>query len=249
MPSFSARVVCVQPLSFRRFDIMMQNLFRVTRIIRTSFLATNIRHQFVKHLDSINIQSSAFSCRWQIFVSQKISDPQALIFRWFWVRRTTQDINLARTTSPKAPKINALGLVRIILVTLAVRASNLIASRRLIYASFGVISLARLIPCFAKSHQNPSKINSPWGASSFDGADFFENKVLSDDHILILSRKEPQLSEKSARKNQFCSTLLRLKLRKAFWAFSAFRGSQCSGGRSFRICRIRCNRPPWLRRN
>ena len=96
---------------------------RVTRIIRTSFLATNIRHRFVKHLDSINIQSSAFSCRWQIFVSQKISDPQALIFRWFWVRRTTQGINLARTTSPKASKSKAYGLVRIILVTLLTKFS------------------------------------------------------------------------------------------------------------------------------
>ena len=35
---------------------------RVTRIIRTSFLATNIRHQFVKRLECINILSSAFSC-------------------------------------------------------------------------------------------------------------------------------------------------------------------------------------------
>ncbi len=35
---------------------------RVTKIIRTSFLATNIRHQFVKRLDGINIQPSAFSC-------------------------------------------------------------------------------------------------------------------------------------------------------------------------------------------
>ena len=37
-------------------------VFRVTRIIRTSFLATNIRHQFVKRLECINILSSAFSC-------------------------------------------------------------------------------------------------------------------------------------------------------------------------------------------
>ena len=44
---------------------------------------------------------------------------------------------------------------------LAVRESNLIASRRLLFVSFGVLLLARLIPCFAKSHQNPSKINSP----------------------------------------------------------------------------------------
>ena len=29
-------------------------LCRVTRIIRTSFLATNIRHQFVKRLECIN---------------------------------------------------------------------------------------------------------------------------------------------------------------------------------------------------
>ena len=35
---------------------------RVTRIIRTSFLATNIRHQFVKRLECINILSSAFAC-------------------------------------------------------------------------------------------------------------------------------------------------------------------------------------------
>ena len=91
---------------------------RGTRVIRTSFLATNIRHQFVKHLECINIQSSAFSCCWRIFVSQKISDLKALIFRWFWVRRTTQGINLARTTSRKAPKIKTLRLVRIILVTL-----------------------------------------------------------------------------------------------------------------------------------
>jgi len=34
------------------------------------------------------------------------------------VRRTTQGINLARTTSPKASKSKAYGLVRIILVTL-----------------------------------------------------------------------------------------------------------------------------------
>ena len=59
--------------------ILRSFLVRVTRIIRTSFLATNIRHQFVKRLDSIN---------------------------------------LARTTSRKAPKIKAPGLVRIILVTL-----------------------------------------------------------------------------------------------------------------------------------
>ena len=91
---------------------------RVTKIIRTSFWATNIRHQFVKRLERINILSSAFSCCWQIFVSQKISDLKALTFRWFLVRRTTQGINLARTTSRKAPKIKALGLVRIILVTL-----------------------------------------------------------------------------------------------------------------------------------
>ena len=91
---------------------------RVTRIIRTSFLATNIRHQFVKRLECINILSSAFSCCWRIFVSQKISDPRALSFRWFWVRRTKQCINLARTTSLKAPKVMALGLVWIILVTL-----------------------------------------------------------------------------------------------------------------------------------
>ena len=37
-------------------------VLRVTRIIRTSFLATNIRHQFVKRLERINILSSAFSC-------------------------------------------------------------------------------------------------------------------------------------------------------------------------------------------
>ena len=67
-------------------------------------------------------------------------------------------------------------LVRIIFVTLAVRESNLIASRRLIYASFGVISLARLIPCFAKSHQNPSKINSPWGAKQFWRSRFFREQ-------------------------------------------------------------------------
>ena len=40
------------------------------------------------------------------------------------MRRTKQGINLARTTSLKAPKIMALGLVRIILVTLAVREPN-----------------------------------------------------------------------------------------------------------------------------
>ena len=38
------------------------SMHRVTRIIRTSFLATNIRHQFVKRLECINILSSAFSC-------------------------------------------------------------------------------------------------------------------------------------------------------------------------------------------
>ena len=47
------------------------------------------------------------------------------------------------------------------LLLLAVRESNLIASRQLLFASFGVLLLARLIPCFAKSHQNPSKINLP----------------------------------------------------------------------------------------
>ena len=71
-------------------------MIRVPRIIRTRFLATNIRHQFVKRLDSINIQSAAFACCWQIFVSQKISDPGASIFRWFLVRRTTQGISRTR---------------------------------------------------------------------------------------------------------------------------------------------------------
>ena len=121
-------------------------------------------------------------------------------------------VRLVRTTSRKAPKIKVLGLVRIILVTLAVRESNLIASRRLLFVSFGVPLLARLIPCFVKSHQNPSKINRREVRSSFDGADFFENKVLDDGYILILPRKELQLSEKSARQNQFCSTPVRLMM-------------------------------------
>ena len=115
----------VKLISFFAFSVLtdeadISSSHRVTRIIRTSFLATNIRHQFVKRLDSINIQSAAFACCWQIFVSQKISDLKALIFRWFLVRRTTQGINLARTTSRKAPKIKTLRLVRVILVTLSI---------------------------------------------------------------------------------------------------------------------------------
>ena len=104
-PSFLCNRTKIKKVCYR-FRFFMT--CRVTRIIRTSFLATNIRHQFVKRLECIDIQSSAFSCCWQIFVSQKISDPRALIFRWFLVRRTTQGINLARTTSRKAPKIKAL---------------------------------------------------------------------------------------------------------------------------------------------
>ena len=61
----------------------------------------------------------------------------------------------------------------------AVRKSNRIARGRCIYASFGVLSLARLVSCFAKSHQNPSKMHSLSGASSFDAADFFEPKSFS----------------------------------------------------------------------
>ena len=62
---------------------------------------------------------------------------------------------------------------------LAERESNRIARRRCIFASFGVLSLARLISCFAKSHQNLSKMHSPAGASSFDVADLFESKSFS----------------------------------------------------------------------
>ena len=62
---------------------------------------------------------------------------------------------------------------------IAERESNRIARRRCIFASFGVLSLARLISCFAKSHQNLSKMHSPAGASSFDAADFFESKSFS----------------------------------------------------------------------
>ena len=66
------------------------------------------------------------------------------------------DIGLFRVTIRKAPKIRAFKQVRIILVTLAVRESNLIASRILIFASFGVIHLARLYLAslnFTKIHQ------------------------------------------------------------------------------------------------
>ena len=62
---------------------------------------------------------------------------------------------------------------------IAERESNRIARRRCIFASFGVLSLARLISCFAKSHQNLSKMHSPAGASSFDAADLFESKSFS----------------------------------------------------------------------
>ena len=133
---------------------------RVTRIIRTSFLATNIRHQFVKRLECINILSSAFSCCWRIFVSQKISDPRALIFRWFWVRRTTQCINLARTTSPKAPKIKALGLVRIILVTLI-----LFPPRNII----GIIMISAKI--------KPSRLREGWVGSQRRAEYFSKNQT------------------------------------------------------------------------
>ena len=62
---------------------------------------------------------------------------------------------------------------------LAERESNRIARRQCIFASFGVLSLARLVSCFAKSHQNLSKMHSPAGASSFDAADLFESKSFS----------------------------------------------------------------------
>jgi len=55
---------------------------------------------------------------------------------------------------------------------LAERESNRIARRRCIFASSGELWLARLVSCFAKSHQNLSKMHSPAGASSFDAADF-----------------------------------------------------------------------------
>ena len=61
----------------------------------------------------------------------------------------------------------------------AARESNRIARGRFIFASFGVLLLARLVSCFAKSHQNLSKMHSPSGASSFDAADFFYPKSFS----------------------------------------------------------------------
>ena len=64
-------------------------------------------------------------------------------------------------------------------VWVAEREPNRIARRRCIFASFGVLSLARLISCFAKSHQNLSKMHSPAGVSSFDAADLFESKSFS----------------------------------------------------------------------
>ena len=62
---------------------------------------------------------------------------------------------------------------------IAEREPNRIARRRCIFASFGALLLARLVSCFAKSHQNLSKMHSPTGASSFDAADFFESKSFS----------------------------------------------------------------------
>ena len=62
---------------------------------------------------------------------------------------------------------------------IAERESNRIARRRCIFASSGALLLARLVSCFAKSHQNLSKMHSPAGASSFDTADFFESKSFS----------------------------------------------------------------------
>ena len=62
---------------------------------------------------------------------------------------------------------------------IAEREPNRIARRRCIFASFSVLFLARFVSCFAKSHQNLSKMHSPTGASSFDAADFFESKSFS----------------------------------------------------------------------
>ena len=62
---------------------------------------------------------------------------------------------------------------------IAAREPNRIAREQFIFASFGVLLLARLVSCFAKSHQNPSKMHSLSGASSFDAADFFNPKSFS----------------------------------------------------------------------
>ena len=64
-------------------------------------------------------------------------------------------------------------------LALAERESNRIARGRFIFASFGVFLLARLVSCFAKPHQNLSKMYPPSGASSFDAADFFDPKSFS----------------------------------------------------------------------
>ncbi|MBP3394839.1 MAG: DMT family transporter [Lentisphaeria bacterium] len=72
-----------------------------------------------------------------------------------------------------------LALTLLGVLGIAEREPNRIARRRCIFASFGALLLARLVSCFAKSHQNLSKMHSPAGASSFDAADFFESKSFS----------------------------------------------------------------------
>ena len=71
------------------------------------------------------------------------------------------------------------GWMYVDILWVAEREPNRIARRRCIFASFGVLSLARFQYSFAKSHQNLSKMHSPAGASSFDTADFFESKSFS----------------------------------------------------------------------
>ena len=90
------------------------------------------------------------------------------------MRRTKQCINLARTTSLKAPKIMALGLVRIILVTLAVREPNKIGFFGQIFPITLVLFLVILIYDLRKelrSRKNLLRQNcfAPHGELIFDG--------------------------------------------------------------------------------
>ena len=89
------------------------------------------------------------------------------------MRRTTQGINLVRTTSRKAPKIKALRLVRIILVTLAARESNKIGFVGQIFPITLVLFLVILIYDLRKvlrSRKNLLRQNcfAPHGELIFD---------------------------------------------------------------------------------
>ena len=109
------------------------------------------------------------------------------------MRRTTQGINLARTTSPKASKSKAYGLVRIILVTLI---------------SGGASGIDSIAEEYADKHRISKLILYPKYEVYGKAAPLKRNEIMVDiaDEVLIIwdgkSRGTKYTADYAAKKNK-----------------------------------------------